>query len=107
MLLRRGFILKPIEGPYVPLKSCPGIFKVALRFRDRHVLCVNHWGFRTSSIRHTIKPGTPEHRTTEHGTPAEHQNTGGTSEHWWNNRILAEQSEYHGTVEHVKSSGTT
>ena len=29
------------------------------------------------------------------------------AEHRRNNRILAEQSEYHGIVEHVKSSGTT
>ena len=55
-----------------------------------------------TALRHTIKPGTPEHGTTEHGTPAEHRNTGGSY-----NRILAEQSEYHGIVEHEKSSGTT
>ena len=33
---------------------------------------------------HTIKPGTPEHRTTEYGTPAEQGtpwNSGGTTEH--------------------------
>ena len=33
-------------------------------------------------------------------------NTGGTPEHWRNNGILAEQSEYHGIVEHLMSSGT-
>ena len=33
---------------------------------------------------HTIKPGTPEHGTTERGTPAEHRNTGGTPEYWRN-----------------------
>ena len=48
--------------------------------------------------RHTIKPGTPEHGTTEHGTPVEHRNTGRIPEHGRNNRILAEQSEYHGIV---------
>ena len=58
-------------------------------------------GFSVSLTRHTIKPGTPEHRTTEQGTPAEHRKTGGAY-----NRILAEQSEYQGIVEHVKSSGT-
>ena len=31
----------------------------------------------------TRNTGTPEHRTTEHGTPVEHRNTGGTPEHWW------------------------
>ena len=57
---------------------------------------------------HAIKPGTPEHGTTDHGTPAEHwRNTGGALEHWQNNRILAEQLEYHGIMKHVKSSGTT
>ena len=53
-----------------------------------------------------------EHRNTEH-----QQNTGGTPEHWchtanagripehWqNNETLVEQSEYHGIVEHEKSS---
>ena len=51
---------------------------------------------------HTIKPETPENKTTEHGTLAERRNTGRTY-----NRILTEQSEYHGIVEHEKSSGTT
>ena len=31
----------------------------------------------------------------------------GAPEHWRNNGILVEQSEYHGIVEHVESSGTT
>ena len=31
---------------------------------------------------HAIKPATPEHGTTEHGTPAEQRNT---TEQWWNN----------------------
>ena len=58
--------------------------------------------------RHTIKPGTPkkELRNTEHrrktGKLAERRNASRTY-----NWILAEQSEYRGTVEHVKSSGTT
>ena len=30
---------------------------------------------------HTIKLGTPEHGTMEHGTPAEPQNDAGTTEH--------------------------
>ena len=43
------------------------------------------------------------------GTLAEHwRNTGGTlAEHLQNNRILAEQLEYHGIMKHVKSSITT
>ena len=53
---------------------------------------------RSIILRHTIKPGTPEHGTTEHGTPVEHRNTGRIPEHGRNNRILAEQSEYHGIV---------
>ena len=57
----------------------------------------------SSFKRHAIKPGTPEHGTTAHGTPVEHRKTGRTSEH----RILAEQWEYHGRVEYVKCNGTT
>ena len=57
--------------------------------------------------RHTIKPGTPGHRATGHGTVehwTEHQNTntGGTPEHWQNNRTLTEQSEYHRIAEQEK-----
>ena len=52
----------------------------------------------TGKERYTIKLGTPEHGTTEHGTPGEY---------WRNNGILADQSEYHGILEHEKSSGTT
>ena len=48
--------------------------------------------------RHAIKSGTAEHGNTEQGTPEKHQNTGATY-----SQILA-QSEYQGTVEHVKSS---
>ena len=50
---------------------------------------------RTPFYRHTIKPRTPEHGTTEHGTladhrnsggtPTEHRNNGATLEHWRNN----------------------
>ena len=39
----------------------------------------------------TIKPGTPEHGTTEYGTRAEHRNTNGTPEHWRNNWYTTEQ----------------
>ena len=49
-------------------------------------------------FRHTIKPGTLEHGTTEHGIPVEH---------WPNTGTLADQFEYHEMVEHEKSSGTT
>ena len=35
------------------------------------------------------------------------RNTRTLAEHRRNNRIVAEQSEHHGRVEHVKSSGTT
>ena len=45
---------------------------------------------------HTIKPGSPEHGTTEQGKASEHRNTDGTSERWWNSGTPAEQSEYHG-----------
>ena len=31
---------------------------------------------------HTTKPGTPKHRTAEHGTPSEQRNT---PDQWWNN----------------------
>ena len=48
--------------------------------------------------RHTIKPETPEHRNTEHGTPAEH---------WRNNETLVKQWKYHGIVGHEKNSGIT
>lgn len=55
---------------------------------------------RINSIKRDIKrPGTPEHRTTEHGTPAKYRNsgrtlmelwnTGGKTDHWrnkWNKR---------------------
>ena len=61
---------------------------------------------------------TPEHGTTEHGTPAEHwwntggtlvehRNTGGTPEHRRNNGTLAKQSEYYTIVEYEKNSGIT
>ena len=56
---------------------------------------------------HSIKPGTPGHGTTEQGTPTEHRNAGGTPEHWRNNGTLAEQSEFHGIVEHEKRSRIT
>ena len=59
-----------------------GIYKTVLSFRNTH----------------TIIPGTPEHRTTEHGKPAEHRNTNGTTEYW-------QKSEYHGIVEQEKSRG--
>ena len=41
---------------------------------------------------HTIKPGMPEHRATEHGTVADQWNTGGAM-------TLEEQCEYHGIAE--------
>ena len=44
----------------------------------------------TYSKRHTIKPETPEHGTTEHGTPTEDRNNGGTTEYWQNNRNTRE-----------------
>ena len=37
MLFLRGFILKPTERAYVLLKTALGIFRMALRLRDRHV----------------------------------------------------------------------
>ena len=39
--------------------------------------CRNFWD--------TIKPGTPEYGTTEHGTPEEYRSTGGIQEYWRNN----------------------
>ena len=47
--------------------------------------------------RHTIKPETPEHRTTEHGTPAEH---------WQNIGTLAKQRNTGETMEIPWNSGT-
>ena len=44
------------------------------------------------NCRHTIKPETPEH---------------GTTEHWRNTGTMTKQSKYHGIVEHEKSSGIT
>ena len=49
---RRGFVLKPIERLYVPLKTVLGIFKLALRLRSaifhvtttedfHHFRCIN------------------------------------------------------------------
>ena len=38
--------------------------------------------FKRHFKRYTIKPGTPEHRTTEHGIPAQQRNT---PEQWRNN----------------------
>ena len=38
----------------------------------------------SSFKRHTIKPGTPEHGNTAHGTPAEHRDWWNT-EYWQNN----------------------
>ena len=64
---------------------------------------------------HTIKPGTPEQGTTEHGTPAERRNNGtppehgtpaerrnntGITEHHRNNGTLPEQWKQRGTAEH-------
>ena len=37
MDLFRGFIFKPTETSWVPLKTELGIFKIALRLKDRHV----------------------------------------------------------------------
>ena len=52
------------------------------------------WGvFLFLFLWHTTKPGTLEHGTTEHGTPAEHRNTGGTT-------------EYHGTAEQRNNKTT-
>ena len=62
-------------------------------------------------IRHTIKPGTPKQRTTEHGTPAEHRISGGildgTPGHWRNSGTLAEQSKYHKKTEQENTSIAT
>ena len=38
-----------------------------------------------SQLGHTIKPGTPQQRTMEHGTPAEQQNPGEATENWRKN----------------------
>ena len=51
--------------------------------------------------RHTIKPGTPAHGTTEHGTSAEYRNTGGTLKHWRNIQPNTDR-----TIEIPRNSGT-
>ena len=43
---------------------------------------INFHLFLSIGSGHTIKPGTPEHGTTEHRIPAEQRNT---PEQWWNN----------------------
>ena len=48
----------------------------------------------------------PEHRRNSR-TLTEHWNTDRTLKHWRNNRTLTEKLEYHGIVEHQKSSRIT
>ena len=84
------------------------IFLKFLEFNSFLKLYISTW--------HTIKPGTPEHGTTEHGTPSEHRNSGGTlterrntgatPEHWQNNGTLAKKLEYHRKAEQEDTSGT-
>ena len=66
------------------------------------------WQFQKKLfVRNTIKPGTPEHRTTEHGTPAEHRiNDGILTEHQ-NSGGTIQISQKSGTIEHQHSNGTT
>ena len=69
--------------------------------------------------RHTIKPGTPGHGTTErrtpaerrnngtppeHGTPAERRNNAGTTEHHQNDGTTPEQQNTTGTTEHRRNN---
>ena len=61
--------------------------------------------------RHTIKPGTPEHGTTEHRTPAERWNNGTppehpNTEHPLNDGTTPEQQNTPGTIETTQNSGT-
>ena len=56
----------------------------------------------------TIKPGTPEHGTTERntgGTLVEHRNTDGTPEHWWNTGTPAKQWNTGETIGILRNSG--
>ena len=44
--VNRGFFLRRIERPSVPLKKALGIFKLAFCLRDQHFfVCGNHYGF--------------------------------------------------------------
>ena len=59
---------------------------------------------------HTIKPGTPEYGSTEHGTPAEGRNNPEhgyreqrNAEHQRNNRNTTEQRRNTGITEHHRS----
>ena len=46
MISLGGFILKPIERLFVPLKNGLGILKYSLSFKEfRMFLCENHWDF--------------------------------------------------------------
>ena len=56
--------------------------------------------------RHTIKPWTPEHRTTEHGTLAEYRNSGVTLTEQRNTGGTIGISQKNGTREHRQSKGT-
>ena len=53
---------------------------------------------------HTIKPGTPEHGTGEHGTTAEHQNT---PEQWRNNWTLPYPEHQQNTPEYQRNTDVT
>ena len=67
---------------------------VTLLTLSRHVK--SYWHYQDQ---YTIKPGTPEHGTTEHGTPAERRNNAGTTEQDRNNGTPPEQSKHRGTAE--------
>ena len=80
--------------PAQQIGSCNRVAGLLFRVEVTVLIGVAH----QTCARHTIKPGTPEHGNTEQGTPEKHRNTGATYK-----QILA-QLEYHGIVEHVKSS---
>ena len=65
---------------------------VEVKKRKSKTTCISLSVIDNCRAVHNIKPGTPELRNTEH-----RRDTG----------TLAELLEYHGRVEHVKSSGAT
>ena len=58
--------------PVQQIGSCNHVVVLLFRVEVAVLTRVAH----QTCARHSIKPGTPEHGTTVHGTPAEHWNTG-------------------------------
>ena len=60
------------------MQFCSSSIFLSLKSQVSHIQSIRS---RPLSRLHTIKPGTPEHGTTEHGLPAERRNNAGTPEH--------------------------